>query len=101
MDIRQAILDLKSMGYRKLSEHIWAKPIGYMLFSVDLDKKHFESFFPNFTTGETMCMERKPFDGYTDKNFLFGIKEFEQWTHKVYTCPKDYHWNDPTDYLDL
>jgi hypothetical protein len=66
--------DLLSMGYRKLKDHVWAKPIAYQLFVVDLEKDTLSMLFKAADRSGNQVWSELRLDSAC---LLEGIKEAE------------------------
>lgn len=78
MSIEQA---LTAMGYRQINGK-WAKPIGYMLFVVEVDNLNsasFRSFFKS-VNGAPCVYDHKNFDARSGLRPLKWLKDVEGYT---------------------
>lgn len=89
---------LTSMGYRLLSGDIWAKPIGYMLFTFSLSSDSIHSNFIDKNGKKTLWESQRYREGL-DGGLLDFIKAFEAFTRNdvISDKPTSFEFKSPED----
>lgn len=83
---------LTQMGYRECNPGVWLKPVGYILFSYQVDKNRWTNWFKN-VQGKLSVWESHSFDDI-DKcgSFLDQLKAFETFTRTDIYVEADSHF---------
>lgn len=90
------IKPLKSMGYRKMSDGVWAKPVGNHLLTFEMDSMKWTNWFKG--ADEKMCIWNSSDYGYppliddTEERFLDWIKGTEAFTRIDITNASEFNF---------
>lgn len=95
---REIINTFKSMGYRMLGDNIVAKPVGYHLFSYNINENTLANYFRSAQDGKLALYRSIELDKTNEESLLEEIMQFESNTStRVFFSTSNYS---PFNWLD-
>jgi hypothetical protein len=94
-------LILTSMGYRKMKDEIWAKPVGMHLFMYELETDTFTNWFKSSDIIQIWNSEIYEKDESVEKDFLQFIKYAETYTKTDYPGYSEFEFLTLTQQFEL